>query len=92
MLAQAGARPAELRRREAVATLHIVLGAEVFQVDPPWRRRSRRHPRNEGSRQLAAEGFDDDIAGQQVRVHRMPFAPVTQLDGLRPPCGHPAQR
>ncbi len=64
-LAQAAAGAVELRRRQAVVTLHVALRAEVLQIDPQRCRLAPRHALDEFGRRVAAEGFDDHLARLQ---------------------------
>jgi hypothetical protein len=72
-----------------VRALDIVLGAQVFQVDPHRRAVRRSHAGHEGLGRVAAEGLDDDIArlGQ-----RGVLGPVQQGDAGMALGRHPPQR
>ena len=54
-------RQARVRRRQRVAALDPLLGAEVFEVDPARLRLRRRHREHVRLGRIAAEGLDDDI-------------------------------
>ena len=89
-LVQASRRPARLRREQAVVALHVVLGAQVLEVDPGRPRLARGHPAQVALRQTATERLDDRLARLDARV--VVGRPRAHLDARRAAGRHPGER
>ena len=63
-------RQARVRRGEAVTVLDPCLGAQVVEIDPHRRSVALAHPGDKTVWQMAGKGFDDDVAGCDIRVLR----------------------
>ena len=87
---QPSPRAAELRGRQAVAALDVVLRAQILKVDPARRRRQLRHAGNELGRQLTAKGLDHDLAGRDALQLRR-CGPCAQLDAGMTLGRHPGE-
>jgi hypothetical protein len=79
----AGERELRMRRREPVRVADPGLGAQVFEHEPRRRRRRSGHRGDIARGQPAAERFDHDIGGIDIRKGLAPTANRHARDGLQ---------